>query len=142
MFKFLRSQAKVFYWVIAATFILFLILGGLTGRGCQAPGTRNLEAGVVGSVNGTKISAQQYDYAVRQQIAMMRQQSPDRDLNANQYAMARERAWDALVQNALVEQAIKDRKIKVDDAEVLDAFRNNPPAELLAGCPIQRSSPV
>lgn len=133
MFKFLRSQAKVFYWVIAATFILFLILGGLTGRGCQAPGTRKLEAGVVGSVNGTEISAQQYDYAVRQQIAMMRQQSPDRDLNANQYAMARERAWDVLVQNALVEQAIKDRKIKVDDAEVLDAFRNNPPAELLAG---------
>lgn len=133
MFKFLRSQAKVFYWVIAATFILFLILGGLTGRGCQAPGTHKLEAGVIGSVNGTKITAQQYDYAVRQQIAMMRQQSPDRDLNANQYAMARERAWDALVQNALVEQAIKERKIKVEDSEVLDTFRNNPPAELLAG---------
>ena len=40
MFKFLRSQAKVFYWVIAGTFILFLFLGGMTGRGCQAPGTK------------------------------------------------------------------------------------------------------
>ena len=40
MFKFLRSQAKIFYWVIAATFILFLFLGGMTGRGCQPPGAK------------------------------------------------------------------------------------------------------
>ncbi len=88
MFKFLRSQAKLFYWVIAGTFILFLFLGGMTGRGCQAPGSASIEPGVVGSVNGDKIMSQQFDYAVRQQLALMRQQTNNQDLNANQYATA------------------------------------------------------
>jgi len=132
MFKFLRSQAKVFYWVIAATFILFLFLGGMTGRGCQAPGTKHAEAGVVGTVNGTKITAQQYDYAMRQQRAQMRQQSQNRELNANQEAAAVQQAWDSLIQAAIFQQAIDEMKIKVSDEEVLAVFENAPPPELLA----------
>jgi len=132
MFKFLRSQAKVFYWVIAGSFLLFLALGGLTSRGCQAPGSRSLEPGVVGKVNGQKLMAMDYDNAVRNQIAYHQQQTPDRELTADQYAIARQRAWDALVQDALVVQAIKAHKIKVDDHEVLDMLQNNPPQELLA----------
>ena len=132
MFKLLRSKAKIFYWVIAASFVLFLGLGGLTSRGCQAPGSGPSAAGVVGKVNGRPIAAQDYDYTVRQQTAALRQQIPGGDLNANQYATARERAWDMLVRNALLEQAIDDRGIEVSDAEVLDAFQNNPPMELLS----------
>ena len=75
MFKFLRSRAKVFYWVIASTFILFLFLGGMTSRGCNAPGTRQSEPGVIGYVNGTRITSQMYQMAVSQQMNMMRQQA-------------------------------------------------------------------
>ena len=132
MFKFLRSQAKVFYWVIAATFILFLFLGGMTGRGCQAPGTKKFEAGVIGTVNGTNISAQQYDYAVRQQRAQLRQQAQNRELNANQIATANQQAWDSLVQAAIFQQAIEEMGITVSDDEVLSVFENNPPPQLLA----------
>lgn len=133
MFQFLRSRAKVFYWVIAGSFILFgFFMYAGNDAGCRSNGAGRYEAGVIGSVNGTRISAQAYDEAVRQQVASMRQQSPDREVNANQYAAAQDRAWDSLVQNALVEKAIRDRKIKVTDQEVLDVFRNNPPAELLA----------
>ncbi|NCQ33819.1 hypothetical protein GW813_01830, partial [bacterium] len=71
MFKFLRSQAKVFYWVIAGSFVLFLALGGLTSRGCQAPGSHNYQPGVIGKVNGAKIMATDYDYTVRNQIAYL-----------------------------------------------------------------------
>lgn len=132
MFKFLRSQAKIFYWVIAATFILFLFLGGLTGRGCQAPGVRHLEQGIIGSVNGITLSAQAYDNMVRQQTAAMRQQAAGNDLTSNQYAMARDRAWNALVQDAVIQAAVEDADIKVSDAEVLDIFQTNPPPELLS----------
>jgi len=132
MFKFLRSQAKVFYWVIAATFILFLFLGGMTGRGCRAPGTRQAEPGVVGYVNGQRIAAQQYDYAVRQQLNQMNQQAQGRELNANQVALAREQAWDALVQNTIFQQEIEARGLKATDDEVLAVFENSPPPELLA----------
>jgi len=132
MFKFLRSQAKIFYWVIAATFILFLFLGGLTGRGCQAPGTRSFQAGIVGSVNGTEIGAQNLDYVYRQILAQMRQQAQGRDLNANEYASARQRAWDEVVRSILVDQAIAEYDIQVTDAEVVEVFENSPPPELLA----------
>lgn len=134
MFQFLRSRAKLFYWVIAGSFVLFgffMYAGNNAGCG-RKQGAGRYEAGVIGKVNGTRITAQAYDEAVRQQVAAMRQQAPERELNANQYATAQDRAWEALVQNALVEQAIRQRKIKVTDQEVLDVFRNNPPAELLA----------
>jgi peptidyl-prolyl cis-trans isomerase D len=133
MFKILRSKAKIFYWVIAATFILFLFLGGLTGRGCQAPGTRQLQAGIIGTVNGIDITAQQYDFTVRQQTAMLGQQSGGSELTANQHAMARQRAWDNLVRTAIADGAIRERGIKATDQEVLDTFRNDPPQEILAG---------
>ncbi len=132
MFKFLRSQAKIFYWVIAASFILFLGLGGMTSRGCQAPGTKKFQAGIIGTVNGADITGQQYDYAVRQQRGQMRQQSQNRELNANQNAAASQQAWDSLVQAAIFQQAIEKRGIKVSDEEVLSVFENNPPPELLA----------
>ncbi len=132
MFKFLRSQAKVFYWVIAATFILFLFLGGMTGRGCQAPGTKKIQAGVIGTVNGQDITAQQYDYAVRQQRAQMRQQGQNRELNANQMAAANQQAWDSMVQAAIFQQAIEEMGITVSDEEVLSVFESSPPPELLA----------
>jgi peptidyl-prolyl cis-trans isomerase D len=133
MFKFLRSQAKIFYWVIAATFILFLFLGGMTGRGCQPPGSNQLEAGVLGTVNGVNITGQEYDYTYRQTLAQMRQGAAARELNPNQFAQARDMAWDYMIRNILVEQAIEEYGIKVTDEEVLDTFQNNPPAELLAG---------
>lgn len=133
MFKLLRSKAKVFYWVIAASFILFLFLGGLTGRGCQAPGTRQIQAGIIATVNGIDISGQQYDFAVRQQTAMLRQQNGDNVLTANQHAIARERAWDVLVRTAIAEQAIHEFDLGATDEEVLDVFQNDPPQEILAG---------
>ena len=131
MFKLLRSKAKIFYWVIAGSFVLFLGLGGLTSRGCQAPGSKSYEPGVIGSVNGKALSAQQYDQLVRNQTNYMRQQVPSGELNANQYATARARAWDQLVRQAIAEQAIARRHIKVTDQEVLDTFKNNPPPQLL-----------
>ncbi len=132
MFKILRQKAKLFYWVIAASFILFLFLGGMTtGRGCQGSGNAGLEPGVVGTVNGDQITSQQYESARRQQIAFMRQQSGGQDLNSNQYAAANEQAWNALVRDLLIAQAVASNKIEVTDAEILQVLQTNPPAEIL-----------
>jgi peptidyl-prolyl cis-trans isomerase D len=131
MFQFLRSRAKFFYWVIALSFLAFVYIG-FGDAGCSAKQGGGGDAGVIGTVNGTRLLAQNYDMAVRQQVAAMRQQSPERELNANQYAMAQDRAWDLLVQDALIEKALSERKIKVTDQEVLDVLTKNPPAEVLA----------
>jgi parvulin-like peptidyl-prolyl isomerase len=132
MFQFLRSRAKMFYWVIAGSFVLFgFFMYAGNDAGCRSKQSGAGGAGIVGTVDGTPLSAQTFDQSVRQQVAAMRQQAPERELNANQYAMAQERAWESLVQDALIEKAIKERKIKVSDQEVLDVLTTNPPAEIL-----------
>ena len=51
MFKFLRSNAKFFYWVIAATFIAFIFVAwGMDVAGSGSGPNRG--STVVGSVNG------------------------------------------------------------------------------------------
>ena len=131
MFKLLRSKAKFFYWIIAISFILFMGLTNMGGQGCQTSLQKGPAPGVIGSVNGTKIHAQEYDRYYRSLLAQMRQQSPNRDLNPNQYANARQRAWDDIVRSRIMDQAIMDNKIKVTDEELLDRFENNPPPQVL-----------
>ncbi|MDD5718740.1 MAG: SurA N-terminal domain-containing protein, partial [Candidatus Krumholzibacteria bacterium] len=66
MFKFLRSNAKYFYWVIAATFVAFIFLAwgmDFAGGGGSGGGRRS---DTVGSINGVAISAWSYDRAVQE----------------------------------------------------------------------------
>ncbi|MCP4571968.1 MAG: hypothetical protein GY838_06400 [bacterium] len=132
MFKFLRSRAKIFYWVIAISFIGFGTFASFGSGSCEGPGARRMAQGVVGTVNGVDIPAQAYDNMVRQQTGAMRQQAAGNELTSNQYAMARDRAWNALVQDAVIQSAVDERDIDVTDAEVLEAFQTNPPPELLS----------
>jgi peptidyl-prolyl cis-trans isomerase D len=132
MFKLLRSKAKFLYWFIAISFILFMGLTNMGGRGCQDTLQQGPEAGIVGAVNGVKIYAQEYENFYRQLLAQMRQQSTTRELNYNQYANARQRAWDGLVRSRIMDQAMDEYGITVSDSEVLARFENNPPPQLLA----------
>jgi len=129
MFKFLRSQAKYFYWVIAATFVAFIFLAWgmdvMGRRGPQAP------AEAAGVVNGVEISWQQYEQTARQVEQQLRYQQQDRELTANQRAMAREQAWDQLVRQAIFDQELARLDIGVSDDEILDIFKNRPPQAIL-----------
>ena len=130
MFKFLRSNAKFFYWIIAATFIAFIFVAwGMDvagGRGGAGRGPT-----VVGSVNGVDIPAQSYQATVRQLQANMTRTNPDRALNANQVATSREQAWDQLVREVILRQEIERRGLSVTDEEVKRIFQESPPPEIL-----------
>lgn len=132
MFKLLRSKAKFLYWFIAISFILFMGLTNMGGQGCQSSLQQGPEAGIIGSVDGAKIYAQEYDQFYRQLLAQMRQQSPTRELNPNQYATAQQRAWDGLVRSRIMDKAMDELDIQVADNEVLERFETNPPPQVLA----------
>jgi len=132
MFKFLRSKAKIFYWVIAATFILFIFLAwgmDVTGR---RGGRTTRDTGVVGSVDGMPITAFEYDRAYQDYLGRMRQQNPDRELSANQRAGAAQQVWDAMVRDRIEEAEVHRLDLKATDDEILDILYNDPPPELLA----------
>ncbi len=134
MFKFLRSKAKVFYWVIAVTFVAFIFLAwgmDITGRqGGGAGGGRASDT--VGSVNGKSISAYYWDRTEKRYLSQLRAQYKDRQLTANQVATTSERAWNDLVRAQLLEAEVERLGLTVTSEEILSIFKNNPPRELLA----------
>jgi parvulin-like peptidyl-prolyl isomerase len=129
MFKFLRSNAKFFYWIIAATFIGFIFLAwGMDAAGGRGAAQRRA---AVGEVNGMEISAAVYDRTVRDIQATYRRNAPDRPLTANQVALARDQAWDQLVNSQLMREEIERLGLVVTDDEMLQIFRESPPPEIL-----------
>jgi hypothetical protein len=129
MFKFLRSNAKFFYWVIAATFVAFIFLAwgmDMAGGGAGGPMVN------VGKINGVDVPAWTFDRAVQDVQAGMRRQSPDRALTPNQVALARDQAWDQIVREHILMAEVQRRGLRVSDDEVLRIFRENPPPEILA----------
>jgi len=134
MFKILRSQAKVFYWIIAVSFILFGVVfsyGGATS-GCEKTSPMaDRQAGVIGKVNDTTVTAAQLDQVYRSMLNYSRQQNQGRELNANQQTGLRRQAWEQIVQEVLINEAIEDYDIQVSDAELKQRFETNPPPAIL-----------
>jgi parvulin-like peptidyl-prolyl isomerase len=129
MFKFLRSNAKFFYWIIAGTFIAFIFVAW----GMDVAGSRGMRQGTtsVGAVNGVEISGFAYDRAVREMQASMRSNAPDQPITANQAAIAQEQAWEQLVRERLMLEEIERLGLGVTDEEILQIFRESPPPEIL-----------
>ncbi len=114
MFKFLRSRAKIFYWVIAASFILFIFLAwgmDVSGRRTASPA----QTGEIGAVNGVGISIQQWQQWVRRAESQVRRQAGDREVNANQLAAAREQAWEQMVRDVIVTQEVERLGLSASD---------------------------
>lgn len=131
MFKLLRSRAKFFYWIIASSFILFtfIVWGAQCNQNPRQP-TSNLPA-VAGSVDGRDITWQEWDNSYRNYLQQYQQQMQGRQLTQNQVIQAADMVWDQLVRIKLSEREIERRGLGVSDAEILDAMRYNPPAEIL-----------
>ena len=102
MFKFLRSNAKFFYWVIAGTFVAFIFLAW----GMDVAGGGGMGAGrapdAIGEVNGMPLRAWQYEQAVQDLQQTYRRNAPNLELTANQLALVRDQAWDRLVRDAIL----------------------------------------
>jgi parvulin-like peptidyl-prolyl isomerase len=132
MFKLLRSKAKIFYWVIAASFILFIFLAwGMDFTGSRRGGG-NRPSGMIGSVNGVPISAYDWDSAYQNYMARMRQQNPDQNITPNQRANAAQQVWDMLVRDRIEAAAVEQMGLTATSDEILDILKNDPPPELLA----------
>jgi len=130
MFKLLRSRAKFFYWIIAISFILFTFI--VWGAQCnRQDGPTRQGPTWVGSINGMKISAVEWDNTYRTYLAQMREQYGTNSLSVNQRARAADTVWDYLLRTKLEDQEIARLGITVDDEEILHILRNDPPASLL-----------
>ena len=130
MFKFLRSNAKFFYWIIAATFVAFIFLAW--GMDIAGGGSSGGNRGAVGAVDGVEISAWSFERAVQEIQAGMRRQQADGNLTTNQIALSRDQAWEQLVRQQILTAEVRRRGLTVSDREIERIFRESPPPEITA----------
>lgn len=127
MMQSMRGKAgKILGVIFAIAFVGWMVfeLGmDVTGRG------QNTNASELGRVNGEPVLNQQYQ-AAYQELAQQAQQSGTQ-LSAEQRRELEEAAWNRVVDQMLIQQAIRERGIRATDEEVRLAALNVPHPALM-----------
>ncbi len=120
----MRSLAPAFIVGVGVIFVLFMIVSDSNIMEIFGLRTNN-----VGSINGVKISYQDFVKAMDTERENLKQQGknvPDEDND-----QFRDEVWNALVTQTLIAQQIKKFGITVSDQEIRDIILSNNPPEFL-----------
>jgi peptidylprolyl isomerase/peptidyl-prolyl cis-trans isomerase D len=121
----LRENTGVILWILVLSFGIIWTL-----QDSNVFDAMNRPSQNVAMVNGESISNQQYNDAVEQQRRQFRQRMGD-DLSPRMEEMIRQRAYDQLINNALLEQEMKRLGITVTDDEIADMVFGETPHPLI-----------
>jgi peptidyl-prolyl cis-trans isomerase D len=120
MMQAIRSNVgKVMVFLIVPAFILWMVFE----VGLEATGGAG-RPGEVGRVNGRVISLEAYQETYNQLYSQAQQEQGR--VTPETARQVREQTWSQLVSNALIEQEMQRRGIRVTDAEIAWAARNIP----------------
>ena len=126
----IRNRSHVFLWALLVLFLLSMSVGGLVGGANiidQLLGRVN-PAEAIGSVNGDKITPDQFNQAVTARLRAM--QNSGAEISDQYLETIRQQIWNAFIEEKLTQQAIEDLDIKVSDDEILYHLKNNPPFDI------------
>ncbi|MEC7871745.1 MAG: peptidylprolyl isomerase, partial [Candidatus Neomarinimicrobiota bacterium] len=126
----IRNRSHVFLWALLVLFLLSMSVGGLVGGANiidQILGRVN-PAEAIGSVNGDKITPDQFNQAVTARLRAM--QNSGAEISDQYLETIRQQIWNAFIEEKLTQQAIEDLNIKVSDDEILYHLKNNPPFDI------------
>ena len=121
----MRSLAPAFILSVGVLFVLFMVISDSSVM--QALGGRSND---VGSINGDKISYQEFASDVDKQLENMKSQN-SKDVDQEQMPQIRDQVWDAVVTQKLVAQQIEKFGITVSDDEIRDIILGDNPPEFL-----------
>lgn len=121
----MRSLAPAFIISVGVLFVLFMVISDSSVM--QALGGRSND---VGSINGDKISYQEFATDVDRQLENMKSQNK-KDVDAEQMPQIRDQVWDAVVTQKLIAQEIEKLGITVSDDEIRDIILGDNPPEFL-----------
>jgi len=121
----MRNLAPAFMIAVGVIFLLFMVLSD--SNVMELFGVRS---NYVGSVNGVKITYQEFMQAMDNERETVKQQT-GKDVPDEQSEQFRDQVWDALVTKILLDQQIKKFGIKVSDQEIRDIILSNNPPDFL-----------
>ena len=126
----IRNRSHVFLWALLILFLLSMSIGGLVGGANimdQLLGRVN-PAEAIGSVNGDKITPDQFNQAVTARLRSM--QDSGMEISDQYLETIRQQIWNGFIEERLTNQAIDDLDITVTDDEILYHLKNNPPFDI------------
>jgi len=128
MMRSMRANAKWVMGILVAAFVGWMIYGvgmGITNKG--QPTTTN----AIAKVNGEKIDYQTYLQALENEQQQERDQGANYDASLTADKQRKDRVFEQLVEQLILEQEFKRRGIHVSNQEIINAARTSPPQEVL-----------
>lgn len=139
MLRFLRGankRTKTIWWVLIVVTCVTFVGGFVFLLGADLTGSDRSTAGEVGTVNGKRISRDEYLAAVNEQRAQFKTRygvdPADRDAKS-----VETQAWRSLVARRLFEAKARAEGIGVSPREVVIAMQTSPPAAITQAAPFQ-----
>ncbi|MBN1826209.1 MAG: peptidyl-prolyl cis-trans isomerase [Candidatus Eisenbacteria bacterium] len=123
MLKQMRENTKIVLWIVIAAFVGLIF--AVWGMDLQSP-QKGAQSGVIGKVNGRKLSARLYQQVFTEEMNAFRGESDIPVLPAVS-RLLEERAWDRLVNQAILDERLEKENYQVSDEEIVYAIRTNPP---------------
>ncbi|HEX6644987.1 MAG TPA: SurA N-terminal domain-containing protein [Gemmatimonadales bacterium] len=119
-------RSKIAKQITVVFFALLMVAFLLTGVDYSAFGSSS----DVGSINGTGVDARTYESIVQQQTEVAQRQSPT-PLTLEDQQGIRDRVWEQLIQQRVMETEYKRYGIEVTEDEVAEVLQSTPPQQLL-----------
>ncbi len=125
----LRESLTKVFGIFALLFIIYIILDwglDVTNR----KGRRD-NRDIIGNVNGQIIRYNQFNELLRQATEDYKRQTKGKEADDDISAQLRQRSWDQMVTQMLVDQQIKQIGLKITDQELNEWVRGDNPPEML-----------
>jgi peptidyl-prolyl cis-trans isomerase D len=135
MFETMRRNTKLIMWITTGAFVLLIFLAWGAEYQGFGRGSSGRTAGVIGRVNGDPITQMAYSDRINTMRASVQQQGQSMDEATE--VQIRNQVWDQMIQETLVEQQIRQRKIVVSDKEIVEAIKTQPIPQVMQSTEFQ-----
>ncbi|MFN0150625.1 MAG: peptidylprolyl isomerase [bacterium] len=123
MLKVMREKSKTILWVVAVSFILFMV--GVWGMDLQSA-NQQATMGTLGEVNGREIGVNEYRNEINTLVQNYRQQNQEAEPPEDVRRQFDDQAWQNLLQRAVLQREVEKRGLAATDKEVVSYIRSNP----------------
>lgn len=130
MLQQMRSAAKYIWVFVFIFFVALMAFEGLMDRPTVSPGD------TVASVNGDDVTYGEW-ITLTQQLSQQREAEIGRGLTLDERTLVEEEAFEQLVNEKLLNQEVRRRRISVTDEEIRQAARVSPPPGLMGSPELQ-----
>lgn len=117
----MRNNMKIILLVVIFAFILTIVfswgMGGFKGKKGQ---------NLIGKINGTKITTNQYFNALNEQKKKYREQK-GQELSLQEQEQINDRVWESIISEVLWQNEIAKRELTADGDEIYFYLESNPP---------------